>query len=255
MWTATGISVFIYFIWVRQKEVIILQNYHISQLKAAEQEVILSRTRKILHRTASDIHDGALQDLKLVMDKIELESHLDVDSILDRLATLGQEIRDKLHNIRGVAEKMEVTPALRQGLDVGIRATLQDLVNSGKLTLTVITELQPLQKPELNSVWIEQREETYRFFREALNDAIQHAQPRHGTATQVCISLEEQGVRCILAIANDASIIKPTACERPKGGYGSKMMDAIASELPDGAWEMSALPDGQVQVTLSWHLP
>ncbi|MEH2229991.1 MAG: CHASE2 domain-containing protein [Nostoc sp.] len=255
IWTATGISVFIYFIWVRQKEVIILQNYQISQLKAAEQEAILSRTRKILHRTASDIHDGALQDLKLVMDKIELESDLDVDSILDKLAALGQEIRDKLCNIRSVAEKMEVTPALRQGLDVGIRATLRDLVNSGKLTLTVITELQPLQEPELNSVWIEHREEIYRFFREALNNAIQHAQPPHGTATQVSISLGQKGDRCILAIANNASTLNHTACERPKGGYGSKMMNAIASELPDGAWEMSALPDGQVQVTLSWRLP
>ncbi|MBN3959513.1 hypothetical protein [Nostoc sp. NMS8] len=29
---------------------------------------------------------------------------------------------------------------------------------------------------------------------------------------------------------------------------------AIASELPDGAWERSALPDGQLQVTLSWRL-
>ncbi|MBD2523468.1 hypothetical protein [Nostoc sp. FACHB-133] len=56
-------------------------------------------------------------------------------------------------------------------------------------------------------------------------------------------------------IANNASTLNHAACERPKGGYGSKMMSAIASELPDGAWEMSALPDGQVQVTLSWRLP
>ncbi|MBN3962374.1 hypothetical protein [Nostoc sp. NMS8] len=67
------------------------------------------------------------------------------------------------------------------------------------------------------------RKEIYRFFR---NNVIQHAQPPHGTATQVCISLEQQGVKCILAIANDASTIKPTACECPKGGYGSKMMSA-----------------------------
>jgi len=91
--------------------------YEMAMLKAAKQEAILSRTREILDRTASDIHDGALQDLKLVMDEIELESDLDVDvdAILDKLATLGQEIRDKLHNIRRLAEKMEVTPALRQG--------------------------------------------------------------------------------------------------------------------------------------------
>jgi hypothetical protein len=55
--------------------------------------------------------------------------------------------------------------------------------------------------------------------------------------------------------ANNASTLKPTACERRKGGYGTKMMNAIASELPDGVWETSALPDGQVQVTLSWRLP
>ncbi|MBW4686468.1 MAG: CHASE2 domain-containing protein [Komarekiella atlantica HA4396-MV6] len=255
VWTVTGISVFIYFIFRRQKELITLQNYQITHLKAAEQEAILSRTRKILHRTASDIHDGALQDLKLVMDKIELESHLDVDSILDKLAALGQEIRDKLHNIRRLAEKMEVTPALRQGLDVGISATLQDLVKSGKLTLTVITEIQPLQEPELNSVWIEHREEIYRFFREALNNVIQHTQPPHGTATQVCISLEQQGVRCTLAIANDASVINSTTYGRRKGGYGTKIMDAIACELPDGAWEMLVLPDGEVRVTLIWRLP
>ncbi|MDZ7995277.1 MAG: hypothetical protein RM022_027735 [Nostoc sp. EfeVER01] len=64
------------------------------------------------------------------------------------------------------------------------------------------------------------------------------------------------------AIANNASTLNHTACERPKGGYGSKMMNAMpaagyayASELPDGAWEMSTVPDGQVQVTLSWRLP
>jgi signal transduction histidine kinase len=51
----------------------------------------------------------------------------------------------------------------------------------------VITELQPLEEPELNSVWIEQREEIYRFFREALNNMIKHAQAPRGNATQVCI--------------------------------------------------------------------
>ncbi|MBD6619094.1 CHASE2 domain-containing protein [Komarekiella sp. 'clone 1'] len=255
VWVATGVSIFIYFIFGQQKEIITLQNYQITQLKAAEQEAILSRTRKILHRIASDIHDGALQDLKLVMDKIELEPDLDVDLILEKLTALGQEIREKLSNIRVLAGKMEVTLALREGLDVGISTTLQDLVKSGKLTLTVIKELQPLQEPELNSVWIEHREEIYRFFREALNNVIQHAQPPHGTATQVCISLGQQGVRCTLAIANDASIVESTTYGRKKGGYGTKMMDAIAAELPDGAWQMLALPDGQVRVTLSWRLP
>ncbi|OBQ17423.1 hypothetical protein [Anabaena sp. AL93] len=155
MWTATGISIFIYLILGRQKEVIALQNYQITQLKAAEQEAILSRTRKILNRIAADIHDGALQELKLVMDKIELESDLDIDLILDKLTALGQEIRDKLSNIRDLTGKMEINPILQKGLDIGIKTTLEELVTSGKLTLKVITEIRPLPEPQFNSIWIE----------------------------------------------------------------------------------------------------
>ncbi len=254
VWTITGISIFIYLIFGRQKEVIALQNYQITQLKAAEQEAILSRTRKILNRIAADIHDGALQELKLVMDKIELESDLDIDLILDKLTALGQEIRNKLSNIRDLTEKMAVTPILQKGLDIGIKTTLEELVNSGKLTLQVITEIQPLQEPQFNSIWIEHREEIYRFFREALNNVIQHAQPPHGTATQVFVSLEQQGDKCTLVIANDGAILASTY--RPKkGGYGTKIMDTIANELLDGVWEISVLPNGEVRVTLSWHLP
>ncbi|OBQ10508.1 MAG: hypothetical protein AN482_09570 [Anabaena sp. LE011-02] len=254
VWTAAGISIFIYLIFGQQKEVIALQDYQITQLKAAEQEAILSRTRKILHRIAADIHDGALQELKLVMDKIELESDLDIDLILDKLTALGQEIRNKLSNIRDLTEKMAVTPILQKGLDIGIKTTLEELVNSGKLTLQVITEIQPLQEPQFNSIWIEQTEEIYRFFREALNNVIQHAQPPHGTATQVFVSLEQQGDKCTLVIANDGAILASTY--RPKkGGYGTKIMDTIANELLDGVWEISVLPNGEVRVTLSWHLP
>jgi len=253
VWTAAGISIFIYLIFGRQKEVIALQNYQIAQLKAVEQEAILSRTRKILHRIAADIHDGALQELKLVMDKIELESDLDIDLISDKLTALGQEIRNKLSNIRDLTEKMVVTPILQKGLDIGIKTTLEELVNSGKLTLQVITEIQPLQEPQLNSIWIEHREEIYRFFREALNNVIQHAQPPHGTATQVFVSLEQQGDKCTLVIANDGAMLASTY--RPqKDGYGTKIMDTIANELIDGIWEISVLPNGEVRVTLSWHL-
>jgi signal transduction histidine kinase len=188
------------------------------------------------------------------MDKIELESDLDIDLILDKLTALGQEIRNKLSNIRDLTEKMAVTPILQKGLDIGIKTTLEELVNSGKLTLQVITEIQPLQEPQFNSIWIEHREEIYRFFREALNNVIQHAQPPHGTATQVFVSLEQQGDKCTLVIANDGAILASTY--RPKkGGYGTKIMDTIANELLDGVWEISVLPNGEVRVTLSWHLP
>lgn len=169
------------------------------------------------------------------------------------MTDLGQEIRNKLSNIRDLTETMEVNPILQQGLDIGIKTTIQELVNCGKLTLKVITEIQPLQEPKLNSIWIENREEIYRFFHEALNNVIQHAQPPHGTATQVFVSLKQEGDKCTLMIANDGVVLE-SSYERKKGGYGTKIMDTIANELPDGAWEMSTLPPGEVRVTLSWHL-
>jgi signal transduction histidine kinase len=188
------------------------------------------------------------------MDKIELESDLDIDLILDKLTALGQEIRDKLSNIRDLTGKMEINPILQKGLDIGIKTTLEELVTSGKLTLKVITEIRPLPEPQFNSIWIEHREEIYRFFREALNNVIQHAQPPHGTATQVFVSLEQQGDKCTLVIANDGAILASTY--RPKkGGYGTKIMDTVARELINGVWEISVLSNEEVRVTLSWHLP
>jgi len=60
--------------------------------------------------------------------------------------------------------------------------------------------------------------------------------------------------KCTLVIANDGAILASTY--RPKkGGYGTKIMDTIANELLDGVWEISVLPNREVRVTLSWHLP
>jgi len=43
--------------------------------------------------------------------------------------------------------------------------------------------------------------------------------------------------------------------KQKKGGYGTKIMDTIANELINGVWEISVLPNGEVRVTLSGHLP
>ncbi|WP_257720889.1 MULTISPECIES: hypothetical protein [Nostocales] len=32
-------------------------------------------------------------------------------------------------------------------------------------------------------------------------------------------------------------------------------MDTVARELINGVWEISVLPNREVRVTLSWHLP
>jgi two-component sensor histidine kinase len=68
-------------------------------------------------------------------------------------------------------------------------------------------------------------------------------------------SLKQEGVKCTLAIANDGAIAESTISGVKKGGYGTKIMDAVICELLDGAWKISAFPNGEVRVTLTWRLP
>jgi hypothetical protein len=63
----------------------------------------------------------------------------------------------------------------------------------------------------------------------------------------------------VLTIENDGAKLDDAVfarSDRPglQGGYGMKLMTAIAAELPEGAIEHIALPEGGMRVTLSWTL-
>lgn len=244
-----------------QKNLINEQRCEIDRLHTIEQTAVISQTHKLLHRIASNIHDGSLQELKLVMDRLELlqmnSSDVDLNPILDRLEDLGNHLRQQLHQTRAIA--LEITPDLREGLDIGIAKKLQHLVNSGELTLHIIQYLQPLTEPQFNSMWLEAREDIYRFFTEAIANVIHHAQPPQGTATQVKVRLVQHDQLCTLSIENDGeildkSILEITTQQRQRGGYGMKLMQAIASDLPKGAFERIALAKGGIRIQLTWHL-
>ena len=225
--------------------------------KLAERQAVLLQTRKLLHRVATDIHDGPLQELKLVMDQIEMlnihHPSLKIDPLLDRLEEVGLALRNQLSNTRTIAEKLEITPELQLGLAQGIQQYLRQLIRTGDLTLTVNQRLQPLREPRSDSAWIDAREDVFRFFREAIANVIHHAQPSNGTATQVSVVLTQEGTQCRLVIENDGST-GLEAKKRKIGGYGTKLMTTIASELPNGACEGVPLEKGGMRVTLKWSL-
>jgi signal transduction histidine kinase len=244
-----------------QRNLISEQKCEIDSLKTIEQTAVICQTRKLLHRIAADIHDGPLQELKLVMDRLELlqmnSPDLELNPILDRLEDMGNHLRKHLNQTRAIA--LEITPDLREGLDIGIAKKLQHLVKSGELTLHVIQQLQPLAEPQLKSSWLEAREDIYRFFTEAIANVIHHAQPPQGTATQVKVSLVQQDRLCTLTIENDdekldSSILEITPQQRKRGGYGMKLMQAIASDLPKGVFSRIALAKGGMRVCLTWYL-
>ena len=260
-WMATMMSVFISLQLGTQQETIDRQQCEIDRLQTIEQSAVISQARKLMHRLASNIHDGPLQELKLIMDRLELlqiqSPNLPLDPILDRLASLGTHLREHLNETRNLS--LEITPELREGLDIGIATALTNFLESGELTLTVIQQLQPLNEPSLNSLWLEAREDIYRFFNEAIHNIIHHAQPPHSTATEVRVSLAQQGTRCTLTIENDgntldSSVFETTPQQRQRGGYGNKLMDTIAAELPNGSINRLPLPTGGLRIQLNWDI-
>ena len=258
-WTATGLSTLICLQLGLQQDLINQQQCEIDRLQTVEQAAVISQARKLMHRLASDIHDGPLQELKVIMDRLEiLQSKCPeqpIDPILDQLATLGTHLRQHLSRTNAIA--LEITPELRNSLDKGINAQLNELIQSGQLALKVIQQLQPLTEPTLNSLWLEAREDIYRFFKEAIHNVIHHAQPPHGTATQVIVSLKQQDNQAILTIENDGAFLDPKAFEptdqqRQRGGYGTKLMNTIAAELPDGKIQRISLKEGGLHIQLTW---
>ncbi|MBW4589802.1 MAG: CHASE2 domain-containing protein [Aetokthonos hydrillicola CCALA 1050] len=253
-WLGTGSSVAAYLLFLQSVQ---------QRQKLAERQAVLLQTRKLLHRVATDIHDGPLQELKLVMDKIELLNIQNpspmIEQLLDHIEAIGLALRNQLSNTRNLAETLEITPELQFGLAQGIHEWLQQLINAGDLTIKVNQHLQPLREPKSDSAWIDAREDVFCFFREAITNIIHHAQPPNGTATEVTIYLLQEGNRCKLVIENNGTLPEHTDQDdlnkkRKTGGYGTKLMTTIASELPNGLCERVSLEKGGMRVTLEWTI-
>ncbi|MDJ0797296.1 MAG: CHASE2 domain-containing protein [Calothrix sp. MO_167.B12] len=251
IWFATGISLAAS-LWIAQ----LLKQDELKQRQLAEKQATVLQTRKLLYRIASDIHDRPLQEIKVVMDRIEIwqfdNPSLNTEPILEKLLSVNRDIRAQLNDIRTIADKLKLTPELRSGLDMGIRSKLKELVRSGELTLKVIDNIQPLEEPDLDSTWIDAREDIFRFFREAVANVIRHAQPPQGNATTVKVSLFQEGGECVLMVENDGSFTNGSATKGHGGGYGTKIMESIAMELTGGKWERSPSANGGMVVKLVW---
>jgi signal transduction histidine kinase len=235
------------------------QQEEINRLRRAEREAILKQAKKLLFRVATDIHDRPLQELKLVMDNLEElllilpapspEAHA-VDEALAALQQVGRAIRVELNDLRQVAAKLEITPSLKDGLHAGLHAELDRLLDAGELTLTVERDIMPLEEPSADSTWLDAREDLFRFFKEALVNVIRHAQP-HG-AGWLRVELAQQGYTAHLVVENDGPFLTASATG---GGYGTKIMNTIAGELPGGSWQRTDRAQGGVTVALSWRMP
>ncbi|MGI0480373.1 CHASE2 domain-containing protein [Geminocystis sp. CENA526] len=248
-WLLTGLPSFVCLKYIRSQEEIKNREIEILNLKKAEKEAILINTRKILKRTARDIHDGALQQLKLVMDELELSENPQL--ILSQLQELGIDIRNHLTEINSIASKLEINPFLEQNLSLGLKNHLEQLIKSGKLTLKVIDKIDIIKEPIANSIWFDIREDIYDFFKECINNLIDHAQLPNGNATQVEIILKQEDEKCKLVIINDGNCDEEN--NHKKGGFGTKIMATIANDLPEGKFQVTN-DENSFTVELTWEL-
>ncbi|MGQ9836377.1 MAG: CHASE2 domain-containing protein [Cyanobacteriota bacterium] len=256
----TGVSLLLTLIMLQNQERLLAQQQELDRLRRAEQEAAIDQARKLLYRVATDIHDQELQELKLVMDSLEsLQwqqqqgkelSPTAYDQLLEQLEKIGRGIRNQLNDVRTLATKLRISPSLREGLHRGIEAYLDELVQSGCLTLTVERQLQPLNEPN-TSEWFDQREDILRFLREAIGNVIAHVQPPKGDASFVSVSLMQSEHHCCLRVINDGVEYVPST----SGGYGSKAMNTIARYLPKGSWHRTHTPEGYTHVELHWEMP
>jgi len=257
--TGTLVCTVLTLVLLKNRERLIIQQQELDRLRQAEQEAILDQARKLLYRVATDIHDQELQELKLAMDNIEVWQWQQAqgqpipsgayDRLLEKLQNLGQGIRDQLNDVRTLADKLRISPILKEGLHEGIRAYVQECQASGSLTVPVQVEVEPLQESSRRE-WLDAREDIIRFLREALNNVIHHVQPPKGTASFVRVNLSQSGSRCCLRITNDGVTTRPAR----KGGSGTKAMNTIARDLPQGSWQRRH-EQGLVEVELCWQMP
>ena len=144
---ATVICTILSVVLIHNRERLQAQQRELETLRQAEQEAVIYQARKLLYRVATDIHDRELQELKLVMDELELlqldHPQLEVDDILTQLHDLGIGIRNQLNDARTLASKFGISPDLKGGLHVGIENHIQRLVREQKLDLHLELDLPP----------------------------------------------------------------------------------------------------------------
>ncbi len=252
-WTGTIIATSLAaLIWQRELQF----NQKVRELDAlrgeTEEEALVLKTQTLLRRIACDVHGGPLQELRVAMFQVEnlqrSHSQIDVTPILDGLVHIGQNVREQLNNVQEIASKLRITPQLRAGLNAGMSQHLQQMSEVGRLQLEVIEELEPLIEPDLNTLWIAAREDIFRFFCEAMNNVVYHAQPPRGDATQVIVSLQQTGDVCRVGVQNNGSPLMLS----DQWGQGTKVMAEIAKDLPEGQWNRTALTEGGLCVELCW---
>lgn len=261
IWIITGVNSFTYYSIKQRRKWIQQRLEELEDLKKVEQKAAITSAKNLLQRVATDIHDGPLQELKLVMDSLEEvqfnQNFQDLDNILDRLENMGHQIRQELYNTSQLAQKMEINPLLREGLSNGIVTTLDQLKNTNKLNLDLVSQIDNFCEPTFNSKWIAIREDIFRFFREAIINVIKHAQPPYGSASMVKICLKQENNYAILEIENDGqnNLTKTQDGRLAEScGYGTKIMTTIAGELPEGQWYREQLTKGGMKVYLCWKM-
>ncbi|MGI0480473.1 CHASE2 domain-containing protein [Geminocystis sp. CENA526] len=256
-WILTYIFCRICLKYILHEELLQKQECELIRLKTMEQEAIINQAKKLIKRLAVEIHDGPLQEIKIILDELEwLEKENHQPQLSKRFNLLLNQVEKMGKNLRCILGKktnnlLEISPELKNGLTKGLEITLKNLEKNDQLFLPINLDIERINEPNFTSLWLSDREDIYIFFCEAISNIIKHAQPPYGNATYVEIILKQKDDFIFLEIINDG--IELTKNERVNGGYGCKLMEIVAMDLPEGNYHKK-IEKNLYYVCLSWKM-
>ena len=192
--------------------VLVFGTAYVFRVRHLSRQMTLRMAERIGERTriARDLHDTLLQGLLSVQLQISIANNLippdsRAKSLVERV---GQLLRQMIDESRNTVRGLRVRTLIEQGLEKAIREIPRDLGVKEEVVVELLVE------GERRSLRAAVHDEVYWIAREALANAIRHAQ-----ASRIEVELEYSRSRFRLAVRDDGRGIDPQLAERRLGHH------------------------------------
>lgn len=205
--------------------------------------VALDAQEREREQIALDVHDGPLQMLASAFQHVQAATdsrHQDEEAVRSALVKAGGLLRETMHDLRGLMDRLRPATLDRFGLIASIESEVQELCQGGWQAELMAEAIQLAKDRETT---------LYRIVHEALTNVKKHA----GTCP-VYVSLKRDGRGLQVEVRDGGQGFDPVALEQQGKlhGFGLLSMRKRA-ELLGGRFEVESAPGKGTRIAL--HIP
>jgi two-component system, LuxR family, sensor kinase FixL len=211
----------------------------ITERKGLEREV-LEITQRERQRIGQDLHDGLCQQLaaiELMSQVLEQKLASKSKAAAARAGDIARHVRDAIGQTRALARGLSPVTLESEGLTAG----LMELAANTEKLFGVRCWFESPAKLVVRSVPV--ATQLYRIAQEAVSNAI-----KHGQANRLNLSLQVEGDRLVLRVADNGCGFPPA--EPKPGGMGLRIMKYRA-DIMGGALSVERNPDRGMTISCS----